>query len=372
MIGYDAVTDAAILAGCRFFAGYPITPATEIAERMAEKLPKSGGIFLQMEDELASINSLIGASWAGFKAMTATSGPGLSLMMEGLGYAVLSETPMVIVDVQRVGPSTGMVTYPSQGDVCQVRWGSHGDYSIIAIAPASVQDSFDYTIMAFNYAELYRTPVILLMDEVIAHLREPLIVREDVEIVKRKRPSMPPEEFMPFMPKPGEYVQREMPALGEGYKVIVESTMHDELGYRESESHEVGSRTIARLWNKIEKNVEKIAKEEFYFMEDAEIAVVSYGCPFRSAINAAKTARKEGINVGVVKMITIWPFHDSMIEKLAEKVKAIVVPEMNMSKIVREVARAAKGKAKVLGVPKLAGQMHTPEDILVAIRSVAR
>ncbi|MGC9104133.1 MAG: 2-oxoacid:acceptor oxidoreductase subunit alpha [Candidatus Methanodesulfokora sp.] len=365
VVGYDALTDAAIMAGCRFFAGYPITPATEIAEEMARKLPKVGGIFIQMEDEMASLMAAIGASLAGLKAMTATSGPGFSLMQEAIGFAAITETPVVIADAQRVGPSTGMVTMPAQGDVIQARFGSHGDYSIIAIAPSSVQDIFEHTIMAFNYSELYRTPVILLLDEILVHLREPVLMPDKVEVVERMKPSVPPEEFIPY----GGEIQREMPSVGDGYNLLIESVLHDELGRRIGTDSVKGSRMIKRLWNKIEENVEKIAREEFFMMDDADIAIVAYGSPFRSAIKAAKIARDKGIRAGVVKLVTLWPFHDSMIKKISEQVKAFIVPEMNMGKIAREVKRAA-GDAKVINVPKLGGSLHTPEDILSAIKEV--
>lgn len=363
VIGYDALTDAAIMAGCRFFAGYPITPATEIAEEMARKLPKVKGIFIQMEDEMASLMAAIGASLSGLKAMTATSGPGFSLMQEAIGFAAITETPVVIADAQRVGPSTGMVTMPAQGDVIQARFGSHGDYSIIAIAPSSVQDIFEHTIMAFNYSELYRTPVVLLLDEILVHLREPIRLPDRVEVVERARPSVPPEEFIPY----GGH--REMPSVGEGYNLLIESVLHDELGRRIGTDSEKGSRMIKRLWNKIEGDVERIAKEELFMMEDADIAIVAYGSPFRSAMKAAKMARSLGIKVGVVKLITLWPFHDSMIRRISEQVRAIVVPEMNMGKIAREVKRAA-GETEVISVPKLGGSLHTPEDILSAIKEV--
>ncbi len=373
MQGDEAIVEGALIAGCRFFAGYPITPATEIAERMSRRMPQVGGVFMQMEDELASIMAIIGASWAGRKSMTATSGPGYSLMQEGLGYAIITETPIVIVDVQRGGPSTGLVTLPSQGDVMQARWGSHGDYATIALAPSSAQDMFDLAIKAFNLAETYRNPVIILADEVIAHVREPVKVPpyEEIEIVERRRPSVPPEEYIPYLPDPGEWVAP-MPAFGEGYNVLVESVMHDEFGHRIGTDHVAAERTIKRIYYKIEKNVDKIAMYEKRYMEDAEVAVVAYGSTARTALRAVREARNQGIKAGLIRMITLWPFYDHLIEETANQVKAIIVPEMNMGKIVREVDRASKGQAKVMSVPKVGGVLHHPDEILAVIKSAVR
>lgn len=373
MTGYDAIVEGSIIAGCRFFAGYPITPSTEIAERMSNRLPRVGGIFIQMEDELASIMAIIGASWAGLKSMTATSGPGFSLMQEGLGFAVITETPIVIVNVMRGGPSTGLVTLPSQGDVMQARWGSHGDYSIIALAPWSSQEMFDLAIKAFNLSEIYRNPVIVLSDEVIAHIREPIRIppMEEIEIVERRRPSVPPTDFIPYLPEPGEWVSP-MPAFGDGYNVLVESVMHDEFGHRIGMGQPIAERKIKRIYYKIEKNVDKIAMHEERGLEDADIAVVSYGSAARSSLKALKDARGLGIKVGMLRLITLWPFYDKLIEELSERVRAIVVPEMNMGKIVREVERASKGRCKVIPVPKVGGVLHSPDEILPAIKLAAR
>jgi len=373
MTGYDALVEGAITAGCRFFAGYPITPSTEIAERMSVRLPRVGGIFIQMEDELASIIAIIGASWGGLKAMTATSGPGFSLMQEGLGFAVITETPIVVVDVMRGGPSTGLVTLPSQGDVMQARWGSHGDYAIIALAPWSSQEMFDLTIKAFNLAEIYRNPVIILSDEVVAHIREPVRIPppDDVEVVERRKPSVPPTEFIPYLPEPGEWVSP-MPAFGEGYNLLVESVMHDEFGHRIGIGQPIAERKIKRIYYKIEKNVEKIAMYEEKGLEDADIAIVTYGSSARTSLKAMKDARSLGIKVGMLRLITLWPFYDKLIEELSSKVKSIVVPEMNMGKIVREVERASKGQCKILPVPKVGGVLHNPDEILSAVKLAAR
>jgi len=373
MTGYDALVEGAITAGCRFFAGYPITPSTEIAERMSNRLPKVGGIFIQMEDELASIIAIIGASWGGLKAMTATSGPGFSLMQEGLGFAVITETPIVLVDVMRGGPSTGLVTLPSQGDVMQARWGSHGDYAIIALAPWSSQEMFDLAIKAFNLAEIYRNPVIILSDEVVAHIREPIKIPPpgEIEIVERRKPSVPPTEFIPYLPEPGEWVSP-MPAFGEGYNLLVESVMHDEFGHRIGMGQPIAERKIKRIYYKIEKNVEKIAMYEERGLEDADVAIVTYGSSARTSLKAMKDARNLGIKVGMLRLITLWPFYDKLIEELSSKVKSIVVPEMNMGKIVREVERASKGHCKVFSVPKVGGVLHNPDEILSAVKLAAR
>jgi len=373
MTGYDALVEGAITAGCRFFAGYPITPSTEIAERMSNRLPKVGGIFIQMEDELASIIAIIGASWGGLKAMTATSGPGFSLMQEGLGFAIITETPIVLVDVMRGGPSTGLVTLPSQGDVMQARWGSHGDYAIIALAPWSSQEMFDLAIKAFNLAEIYRNPVIILSDEVVAHIREPIKIPppDEIEVVERRKPSVPPTEFIPYLPDPGEWVSP-MPAFGEGYNLLVESVMHDEFGHRIGMGQPIAERKIKRIYYKIEKNVEKIAMYEERGLEDADVAIVTYGSSARTSLKAMKDARNLGIKVGMLRLITLWPFYDKLIEELSSKVKSIVVPEMNMGKIVREVERASKGQCKILPVPKVGGVLHNPDEILSAVKLAAR
>lgn len=373
MQGDEAIVEGSLIAGCRFFAGYPITPATEIAERMSRRMPQVGGIFIQMEDELASIMAIIGASWAGRKAMTATSGPGYSLMQEGLGYAIITETPVVIVDVQRGGPSTGLVTLPSQGDVMQARWGSHGDYAIICLAPSSAQDMFDLAIKAFNLAEQYRNPVVIMADEVIAHVREPVKVPpyDEIEVVERRKPTVPPEEYIPYLPEFGEWVTP-MPAFGEGYNMLVESVMHDEFGHRIGTGHATAERTIKRIYYKIEKNVEKIAMYEKKEMDDAEIAVVAYGSTARTALRSVRDARKLGIKAGLVRLITLWPFYDKLIEEVANQVKTIVVPEMNMGKMVREVERASRGQASVISLPKVGGLLHHPDEILAAIKMAAR
>lgn len=373
MTGYDALVEGSIIAGCRFFAGYPITPSTEIAERMSSRLPKIGGIFIQMEDELASIIAIIGASWAGLKSMTATSGPGFSLMQEGLGFAVITETPIVIVNVMRGGPSTGLVTLPSQGDVMQARWGSHGDYAIIVLAPWSSQEMFDLAIKAFNLSEIYRNPVVVLSDEVIAHIREPIRIPplEEIEVVERRKPSVPPTDFIPYLPEPGEWVSP-MPAFGDGYNLLVESVMHDEFGHRIGMGQPIADRKIKRIYYKIERNVDKISMYEKRELDDAEVAIVAYGSAARSSLKALKDARGLGIKVGMLRLITLWPFYDELIEELSEKVRAIVVPEMNMGKIVREVERASKGRCKVISVPKLGGVLHNPDEILSAIKLAAR
>lgn len=363
MQGNEAIAKGAIVAGCRFFAGYPITPASEIAEHMARLLPKVGGIFIQAEDELAAISMIIGASWGGKKAMTATSGPGFSLMQEGIGYACVTETPCVIVNMQRGGPSTGQPTFPAQGDVYQARYGSHGDYALIVLAPSTVQEAFQLTIDAFNYSEKYRVPVILLGDEIIAHTRETVDVPplEGIEIFNRKKPKEPPEAYVPF--RADEDDVPPMANFGEGYHLLVDGQLHDERGVRAGSDPEISARLVKRLWEKIENKVDEITKYESYYMDDAEIAVITYGTPSRSALRAVKDARKEGIKVGLVKLLTIWPFPDKLIREISEQVSRIIVPEMNMGKIHREIKRASCADIQIDLISKVGGVLHTPQEI---------
>jgi len=367
--GSEACAEAAILAGCRFFAGYPITPASEIAENLAKRLPKVGGIAIQMEDEIASIGAVIGASWAGAKAMTATSGPGFSLIQENIGYAFMTETPCVIVDVQRAGPSTGQATKCAQGDVMQARWGTHGDYSAMVLSPNSPQEMFTLTLRAFNLAERYRTPVILLSDEVVAHMREKVAVPpiEEVEIVNRKKPKADEKAFFGLAEVPP------MPAVGEGFKVAVTGSTHDEYGIRFTSDPKVHRRLVERLNNKIQNHVEEIADVESYNVEDCRIGVVSYGCTSRAVYEAVENAEAQGVKTGYVRLKTLWPFPEKTIMKLAEKAEKIVVPEMNLRQIFYEVERAAEGKAKVIPINKIGGgELITPEEIMHKILEEAK
>jgi 2-oxoglutarate ferredoxin oxidoreductase subunit alpha len=367
MSGNIACAEGAIAAGCRFFAGYPITPATEIAEHMAARMPKVGGIYIQMEDEIASIAAVIGASYAGLKAMTATSGPGFSLMQENIGLAVMTETPCVIVDVMRGGPSTGQPTLPGQQDVMQARWGSHGDYEIIALAPSSVQEMFDLTVEAFNLAETYRVPTLLMADEVVAHMWEKVIIppAEKVKVVNRKKPKTPPGKYMPFMPD--EDLVPPMACFGEGYRFHATGLTHDEYGYPRTQDSDVQMKLVQRLCDKIRKNVDKIIRVRGEMLDDAEVVVVAYGIVARAALSAVRKAREQGIKAGLLRLITLWPFPERQVANAAEKARAIIVPEMNCGQMVREVERAAK-TTPVYHLPKLGEEPHIPLEILQAIR----
>lgn len=366
MSGYEACAEAAIIAGCRFFAGYPITPASEIAEVMAARLPRVGGIFLQMEDEIASIGAVVGASWCGIKAMTATSGPGFSLMQETIGWAFMTETPCVVVDVQRAGPATGQATKCAQGDVMQARWGAHGDYTSITLCPNSVQEVFDLTIRAFNLAEKYRTPVILLTDEATIHLRETLTMPPlgDIEIINRKKPK-PGDQF--FF---GLEDVAPMPSIGEGFNVCVTGSTHDERGIRFTADPIVHRRVITAINNKIRKNVDDIVEVESYNVKNCEVGIVAYGITSRSIYEAVEEAEKKGIKAGYVRLKTIWPFPDKHIRELAKSAKRIIVPEMNLGQIVYEVERVA-GSVEVIPLNKIGGgELITPEEILEKILEV--
>ena len=372
MQGDIACAEGAICAGCRFFGGYPITPATEIAQRMSERLPLVDGMFIQMEDELGSMNAILGASWAGRKAMTATSGPGASLMMENLGLGIMLETPCVMVNVQRGGPSTGLPTLVSQGDMMQARYGSHGDYAIIALAPSSPQELFDLTIHAFNLAEIYRTPVLVMTDAEVGHMTEKVVIPqpEEIEVVPRRKPTVSPEEYQPYHVAPGEWVSP-MAVAGDGYRIHVTGLTHDERGYPATTGDAAQWLLVQRLIDKIEKNKDDIIMLEEDNLEDAEVAIVSYGIAARTSIWPVQMARDEGIKVGLLRLVTVWPFPDERIRALAGRVKGIVVPEINMGQIVREVERCAAGQSKVLSVPHPGGDIHDPQKVLQAIRKAA-
>lgn len=368
MQGNEACVDAAIAAGMKFYAGYPITPSTEIAELSAEKLPRIGGRFIQMEDEIAGISAIIGASIAGTKSMTATSGPGFSLKQEGIGYAVITETPCVIVNVQRGGPSTGLPTAPAQGDIMQARWGTHGDHSIIALYPWSVKEIYDTTIRAFNLSEKYRTPVILLMDEVIGHMRERIELPTDEEliIVNRKKPSCPPEEYKPYKVNKGDIVP-EMAGFGEGYRFHVTGLTHGETGFPSSNG-EVAENLIRRLVGKIENNKDDIVEVHEYLLEDADMAVVAFGSTARSAKSAVDILRTEGYKIGMFRPITIWPLAEKQLEELSIKLKRVVVVEMNVGQYYLEVDRVAGKNTKVEKFGKVNGELITPEEIVSYIK----
>ncbi|MGO9520006.1 MAG: 2-oxoacid:acceptor oxidoreductase subunit alpha [Candidatus Korobacteraceae bacterium] len=369
--GDHACCEGALAAGARFSSGYPITPSTEIVERFASRVPKVGGTFIQMEDELAASITLQGAVWGGAKAFTVTSGPGFSLMMEHIGLAVMTETPCVFVDVQRGGPSTGLPTLPAQGDMMQVRWGSHGDYEIIALCPNSPQECFDLTIKAFNFSEKYRVPVFVMMDEVVGHMTEKVVIppAEEIEVEPRRYTTLPPGEFLAYKPK--DDLVPDMPRTGEGYNVHVTGLTHDERGYpdmKPAQQHKL----VNRLVDKIRKNADKIILYEEDQIDGAEVVVVSYGITSRVAQRAIDLARDKGVKVGKFRIITAWPFPEKRIAEIASKVKALVVPELNLGQMVREVERAAAGKAMVRLVPHAGGTVHPPEQILQAIMEVAR
>ncbi len=365
--GDVACAEGAIAAGCRFFAGYPITPATEIAEHLSQRMPEFGGIYIQMEDEIASMAAVIGASYTGLKAMTATSGPGFSLMQENIGLAVMTETPCVVVDIMRGGPSTGQPTLPGQQDVMQAKWGSHGDYGIIALTPSSVQEMFDLTIDAFNMSETYRVPTLLMGDEIVGHMWEKVVIppAEEMRIVNRKRPSGSQEDYQPFMPD--DDLVPPMACFGEGYRFHATGLTHNERGYPQTSSSEVQSGLVRRLCEKIDRNADRIIRVEEVMLDDADIVVVAYGIVARAALSAIRKARESGVKAGLLRLITLWPFPEKHVARIAGRAKSIVVPEMNCGQLVREVERAAKG-TPVTFLSKLGEDPHTPIEILETIR----
>jgi 2-oxoglutarate ferredoxin oxidoreductase subunit alpha len=377
MLGDHACAEGAILAGCRFFAGYPITPATEIAERMSLRLPQVGGTYIQMEDELASMNAILGGSWAGVKSMTATSGPGFSLMMENLGLGIMLETPCVLVNVQRGGPSTGLPTLVGQSDMMQARWGSHGDYEVIALSPTSPQELFDLTIRAFNLSEKYRIPVLVMTDAEVGHMTEKVIIPppEEVEIVYRsqvRRGDVEPDHFRIYRDssmKGNGYVSP-MVSAGEGYRIHVTGLTHDERGYpvMNAQAHDWN---VNRLIEKIRKHRDDIIQIEEQDTDGAEVIVVSYGISARTSQWPVQQAREEGIRVGYLRLITVWPFPEERIRQLAKSIQAFVVPEINMGQIRREVERCAAGQSKVLGANCPGGDVLAPEYVLNIIRKAA-
>lgn len=365
--GDVACAEGAIAAGCRFFAGYPITPATEIAEHLSERMPEFGGIYIQMEDEIASMAAVLGASYTGLKSMTATSGPGFSLMQENIGLGVMTEAPCVIVDIMRGGPSTGQPTLPGQQDVMQAKWGSHGDYEIIALSPSSVQEMFTLTVEAFNLAETYRVPTMLLGDEIVAHMWEKVVIPspENLKIVNRKKPTVPPEEYLPF--KPDEDLVPPMASFGEGYRFHATGLTHNEHGYPQTQSSETQFKLVHRLCEKIRKNADKIIRVEEVTLDDADVVVVAYGIVARSALSAVRKARAEGIKAGLLRPITLWPFPETHVQGIAKQAKTIIVPEMNCGQVVREVERCAK-TTPVVFMSKFGEEPHTPLEILEEIR----
>jgi 2-oxoglutarate ferredoxin oxidoreductase subunit alpha len=366
MQGNEACAEGALMAGLRFYAGYPITPSSEIAEVLAHRLPAYDGCFIQMEDEIGSMGAIIGASLAGTKSMTATSGPGFSLMQEHIGYACMAEVPCVLVNVMRVGPSTGLPTAPSQGDVQQARWGTHGDHPIIALCPWSVAESLTLTVKAFNLSEKYRTPVIMLMDEVVGHMRENIVLPEagSLEVVDRVTPTVPPEWYIPYENTPTGVPP--MSLFGRGYRHHVTGLYHDQRGFPTLREDEVEP-LINRLFSKISDNLRDIQISETYLMDDAEVAVIAYGSVARSAKRAVIEARSKGIKAGLLRLVTIWPFCRKAVESALERCRLLIVPEMNLGQISREVKRVCQGRAEVVTVSRVLGRLIRPDEILDAI-----
>jgi 2-oxoglutarate ferredoxin oxidoreductase subunit alpha len=363
--GNEAAAEGALAAGCRFYGGYPITPSSELMERMAARLRDLGGVFIQMEDEIASISAVIGAAWAGAKSMTATSGPGFSLMQEALGYAAFTETPCVIFDVQRAGPCTGQATKVGSGDIVQAKWGSHGDYQVIVLSPWSVQEMYDLTIRAFNLAELFRVPVIVLSDEAVAHLRETIKTPGQVEVLDRKKQK----GGSPFGTEEDDGVPP-MPAFGEGERLAVTGSTHDPYGFRKTDDPEVHARLVARINDKILNHRQEIIETESLFLEDAETAIISYGFTARTSLYAVKRLRKEGMKVGFLRLKTIWPFPDGAVVEAAKNLKKILVPEMNRGQVAGEVRKNCQCEVVPLGQTN--GEVIPPETILDSLRRICR
>jgi 2-oxoglutarate ferredoxin oxidoreductase subunit alpha len=367
--GNEACVKGALAAGCRFYAGYPITPASEIAEQMSSDLPRLGGTFIQMEDEIASMGAIIGASLAGVKSMTATSGPGFSLMQENIGYACMTETPCVIIDVMRAGPSTGSATQPSQSDVMQARWGTHGDHPIIVLAPSSVSECFNLTVEAFNLSEKYRNPVIVLIDENIIHTKEKITIpsTEEIKIIDRVKPSEPPEWFKAFK-DPGTGVPP-MPAFGTGYRYHVTGNSHDERGYPTNRPDE-NELLIKRLFQKISRDTGKLQYADAYYTEDATVNIIAYGTVARASLRAVKEARAKGMKVGLLKLKLLFPFMRQTVEPLLAKSKKVLVPEMNMGQISREVKRVNEGRCIIETFNKVSYEPITPEEIIKKLEAI--
>ncbi len=368
MMGNEACAEGALAAGCRFYAGYPITPSSEIAEILAVRLPRVGGKFIQMEDEIASIAAVIGASLGGLKSMTATSGPGFSLMQENIGFAVMAEVPCVVVDVQRVGPSTGLPTQPAQGDVMQARWGTHGDHPIIALAPSTVRECFDLMVRAFNLSERFRTPVIVLMDADVAHLHEKVELPErgTYEVVERLRPGVPPEWYAAYSEAEGPVPP--LAPFGTGYRFHVTGLFHDAHGFPTSRQDEVNT-AIERMFSKIDHHLGQILHWESFALEDAEVVVVAYGSVARAALRAVKEARGKGIAAGLVKLLTVWPVPpENYLQSLLDHCRLVVVPELNLGQLALEVERIVAGQVRVRRVNRADGLIITPDQILAAMR----
>jgi len=364
--GNEAIVEGALAAGCRFFAGYPITPATEISEAMSYRLPAVDGAFIQMEDEIASLGVVIGASLAGVKSMTATSGPGFSLMQENLGFACAAEVPCVIVDVMRGGPSTGLPTRVSQGDVMQARWGTHGDHPVIVLAASTTQDCFTTTVRAFNLSEKYRIPVILLADEVVAHTREKIYLPrlEEVEVIDRIKPNMPPDWYIPY-----EDNSRGVPPMsvfGDGYRYHVTGLVHDVRGFPTERQDEITA-FMGRIFRKITQHLLDIQQIEEEMTQDAEVLVIAYGCVSRSARRAVREARERGVKAGLIQLITLWPFPRQAVEPVLRRARVALVPELNMGQMSREIKRISQGATRIETLNRVDGNLITPGEILTRL-----
>lgn len=366
MQGNAAITEGAIAAGARFYAGYPITPSTEVAETSSVRLPQVGGIFVQMEDEIASMAAIIGGSCSGKKSYTATSGPGFSLMQENLGVAIMGEVPCVIIDVQRSGPSTGLATKPAQGDVMQAKWGTHGDHGIIAISPSTVQDCFDLMIIAFNLSEKYRTPVIFLTDEIVGHMREGVLIREngEYEVFERPEPTCDPKDYHPYGHKDGKLAP--LASFGSKYQFKINGSTHNEDGYGWADPKNA-DKVIRHLTNKIDDNKDDIVITREYHMDDAEYVIIAYGGTSRSAISAMEFGRKKGLKIGVLQLITIWPFADKKVSEALLKAKAVFVPELNLGQIIGEIEKFNKNNIPIIGINRVDSHAIDPRDILSRI-----
>jgi 2-oxoglutarate ferredoxin oxidoreductase subunit alpha len=365
MQGNEACAEGALYAGCRFFAGYPITPSSEIAEVLSEQLPSAGGRFIQMEDEIGAMAAIIGASLAGAKSLTATSGPGFSLKQENLGYACITEVPCVIVNVMRGGPSTGLPTGPAQADIMQARWGTHGDHPIIVVAPSTVGEMFTETVRAFNLSEKFRTPVIVLADEIVGHMREKVDIPGpgELEVLDRIKPACPPSEYRPYDVSEGDVPP--MANFGEGYRYHVTGLSHDAGGFPTGDAALVHADQI-RMMRKIYGRLGEIEKWEETFTEDAEVLLVAIGSTARSARSAVRLARGKGLKAGLIRPVTLWPFPDARVRELAARARAIVVPEMNLGQLALEVERVAHREIRIEGVHSAGGEAISPQQILDA------
>lgn len=361
--GNEAASEGAIAAGCRFYAGYPITPSSELMERMAVRLNELGGVFIQMEDEIASISAVIGASWAGAKAMTATSGPGFSLMQESIGYAAFTETPCVIIDVQRAGPCTGQATKVGSGDILQAKWGSHGDYQVIALSPWSCQEMYDLTLRAFNLSEQYRVPTMVMADEAIGHLRETIQIPSRVEVFERIKKK----GSAPFDSEEEDGVPP-MASFGEGERLAVTGSTHDGYGFRKTDDPEVHARLVSRINKKILNHKGAIVQTEDYFLEDAEIVLIAYGFTARTSLYALKRLRKEGRKIGMLRLKTLWPFPDEAVAEVGKKVKKVLVPEMNLGQVAGEVKKYVS--CEVISLNQTNGEVIAPERLIEALKKI--